>query len=509
MPETIPGHATAAGTAEVARRAAPSAPHGYTALGSTGLTVSRLGFGGYRVDDQTPEHRQALEAALAAGCNLLDTSTNYTDGGSERLFGAALEALLGRGGRAREGLVVVSKIGYVQGGNLDLAREREAKGTPFPEMVKVSDDCWHCIHPEFLADQLRRSRDRLRLRTLDVCLLHNPEYFLADARKRRARDLQATRAEFHRRLREAFAFLEEAARRGEILWYGVSSNSAVLPPGDPEATSVGRMLAAAEEAGGSGHHFRVLQIPMNLFEPGGALERNTGPQDGRTALEQAAASGLGVLINRPLNAFVDNRLLRLADPPLPAQEAAIPDLLARLRDLEQEFAAEIAPRLDAPAGGASSDPLFRFIDQLAELPDQIDDFAHWQQIAQQYAIPRINHLAAALGRATAGGHEENWSRWWARCLPAIQSLLQEIGRRAAEGSRKRTAAVSGVIDPALPAERRAEPLSRKALWTVASTPGVSTVLVGMRRPEYVGDAMTILSWPPLADAAKVYGRLHS
>jgi len=66
-----------------------------------------------------------------------------------------------------------------------------------------------------------------------------------------------------------------------------------------------------------------------------------------------------------------------------------------------------------------------------------------------------------------------------------------------------------MIDPALPPERRAERLSRKALWTVASTPGVSTVLVGMRRREYVADATAILSWPPLADAVQVYGRLHA
>jgi hypothetical protein len=509
MPEAIPGHATADGTGGLARRSAPGAAHGYTALGSTGLTVSRLGFGGYRVDDQTPEHREALEAALVAGCNLIDTSTNYTDGGSERLVGATLEGLVRRGAVSREGVVVVSKIGYVQGGNLDLASGRERAGRPFPEMVKVSDDCWHCIHPEFLADQLARSRERLRLATLDVCLLHNPEYFLSDARKRRARDQEAIRAEFYRRMREAFAFLEGAARRGEILWYGVSSNTAVAPPGDPEATSVGRMLAAAEEAGGKEHRFRVLQIPMNLFEPGGALERNTGPGNGRTALELAAASGLGVLINRPLNAFVENRLLRLAEPPLPAREAAIPDLLARLRELEKEYAAEVAPHLAPAAGGATADQLFRFLEQVAELPGQVDDFAQWQQIAQQYVIPRINYLAASLGRGASGGQEGTWSGWWGRCLPALQSLLQEIGRQAAESSRKRTAVVAGMIDPALPPERRAEGLSRKALWIVASTPGVSTVLVGMRRPPYVADATAILAWPPLPGAIQVYGRLHA
>ena len=66
---------------------------------------------------------------------------------------------------------------------------------------------------------------------------------------------------------------------GRIGWYGVSSNTAG-PPDDPEATSLSGMLEAARAAGGSGHHFRVLQAPLNLFEPGAILTPNTGP-DGR------------------------------------------------------------------------------------------------------------------------------------------------------------------------------------------------------------------------------------
>src|SRR6185295_15895540 len=77
-PAALTGRATAEGTAGYAARRAAT---GYGPLGSTGLTCSRVGFGGYRVDDDTPEHREALVHALRSGCNLVDTSTNYTDGG--------------------------------------------------------------------------------------------------------------------------------------------------------------------------------------------------------------------------------------------------------------------------------------------------------------------------------------------------------------------------------------------------------------------------------------------
>ena len=83
--------------------------------------------------------------------------------GSERLVGDVLRDLAGRGRLAREAAIVVSKIGYVQGANLALAREREAAGRPFPEMVRYGDGLWHCLHPEFLADQLDRSLERLGL----------------------------------------------------------------------------------------------------------------------------------------------------------------------------------------------------------------------------------------------------------------------------------------------------------------------------------------------------------
>ena len=80
-------------------------------------------------------------------------------------------------------------------------------------MVKYGEDIWHCLHPEFLDDQLTGSLDRLGLATLDVCLLHNPEYFLSDAKQRKlivdASTLDELRTEFYRRLEQAFVYFEQ------------------------------------------------------------------------------------------------------------------------------------------------------------------------------------------------------------------------------------------------------------------------------------------------------------
>jgi aryl-alcohol dehydrogenase-like predicted oxidoreductase len=347
--------------------------------------LGRIGFGGYRVDDRTAPHRAALLRALDAGCSLIDTSTNYTDGGSESLVGAVLEERERRAPGSRAGVVVVSKIGYVQGQNLDLAIERERSGSPFAEMVRYMEGCWHCLHPEFLRDQLARSLQRLRTKRLDVCLLHNPEYFLSDAAHRGGKDLEATRAEFYRRVEVAFDFFEEQVARGVVSAYGVSSNSVVAPADGPETTSLSRFLDAARAAGGDAHHFKVVQWPMNLFEGGAALEANTGPGGARTALEAARAANLEVLVNRPLNAILEGRLVRLSE-----------------------------------------------------------------------------------------------------ASPAARALAEHL-------------------DPLLPEGLRGETLSRKAIAVLASTPGISTVLVGMRRPAYVDDAMGA---PSLAvpDPIAVYRR---
>ena len=81
---------------------------------------------------------------------------------------------------------------------------------------------------------------------------------------------------------------------------------------------------------------------MNLYEPGGALEPNNG---GHTVLELCQSEGIGVLVNRPLNAFAHGRLIRLADfivpgrPRMPVE--SVTAMLNPLREHERRFAREL------------------------------------------------------------------------------------------------------------------------------------------------------------------------
>jgi uncharacterized protein YyaL (SSP411 family)/aryl-alcohol dehydrogenase-like predicted oxidoreductase len=499
------GRATPEGTAARARRSSQQAT-GYGPLGATGLTVSRLGFGGYRVDDETPEQREALVAALEQGCTLIDTSTNYTDGASERLVGSVLAEMAREGRLVREEVVVVSKIGYVQGQNLALALEREQAGTPFPEMVKYMDGCWHCIHPAFLQDQLARSLDRLQLQTLDVCLLHNPEYFLADAKKRRQGLPADVREAFYGRVRQAFAFLEAQVAEGRIGCYGVSSNTAAAPPDDPEAVSLTRLLEAAEAAGGPTHHFRVVQVPLNLFEAQAVLQPSTGPGGRRTLLEAAQAARLGVLTNRPLNASAGEQQVRLADVPAEIADAPLQleEALRQVAALEAEFGSTIAPSLQVPEGGMPPSEWFAWANRLEALTLRLQGLEHWEQIEAGMIAPMVDQVVSMLDVQLSGPLGATWEAWRERYLPALEALLAAYHARAARQSQAASNQVAAAVNPHLPQARRGESLSRKALWVLASTPGVSSVLVGMRHPGYVEDAMAILAWPPLGEVRPIF-----
>jgi aryl-alcohol dehydrogenase-like predicted oxidoreductase len=514
--KAISGYATAEGTARYARRfmdpptASDHPEQAYVCFGATGLTNSRLGFGCYRVDSSDPEYAAAMRKALQEGINVIDTSTNYMDGDSERLVGSILRELTAGRQLLRDELIVVSKIGYVQGENLKQARAREQAGTPYPDMVKYGDGIWHCIHPEFLADQLTASLDRLALETLDVCLLHNPEYFLSEAARHGNQDLERHRELFYRRIEEAFSYLETQVATGRIGWYGVSSNTVTAVAHDSEATSLTRFVEAAERGalvhGHSSHHFAVLQCPMNLFEAGAFFIPNTGADSKETVLEAAAQRRVAVLVNRPLNAMPSrgNGVQRLAECPLEGDPVDLGRQFTVVERLEQEYRTTLAPSIPHSGQGAAPADFFNWASELAAVRPQLQGLEHWEHIEHQMIAPHVNQVLQAIPRLVTGTATEQWEEWRDRYVPQLLTLLRGLRHEATEKSLGRARRVAAVIDRFLPVDKRNESLSRKALWIVSRTPGVTCVLTGMRSRTYVEDARGILSWGELPGVSKIY-----
>jgi aryl-alcohol dehydrogenase-like predicted oxidoreductase len=471
-------------------------------LGRTDLQVSRLGFGCYRVDAVTAEHAGALKLALRRGVNLIDTSTNYGDGESEELVGRVLQASSAAGEIRREAPVVVSKIGYVQGRNLKLAQEREAAGAPFPEMVKYMDGCWHCIHPEFLQDQLARSLSRLQRDRLEVLLLHNPEYFLAHARKQHM-GLAEARAEYNRRMANAFHFLEEQAATGKIDWYGVSSNTFPSPAAHPEFTSLQKLWEIAEKISPQ-HHFGVIQFPLNLIECGAVFEKNQS--EGRQSLLQFAQNcGLGTLVNRPLNAMTGRDMMRLANfEVLSAREAEqrFPEQVAALAASENEFHLQLAPRLAGAVRARNIEPAFHWAEQLQEGLRLFRDWGHWDYVKQHMIEPQTERALHILRNLVE--NEQALGAWEDRFRAAWLGVMNTLSAFYARSEAQRSQSLSADLDRALPGLRSSSTLSQRALRVLWNTNGIDAVLLGMRRMPYVEDGLQALLAPSLSDIEPAY-----
>jgi hypothetical protein len=497
-----PGRATPAGTAKRTERLGEQA---CATLADTGLVVSGIGFGGYRVDDVHPEHRAALELALRSGINLIDTSTNYGDGRSERLIGEVLTQLIDGRELERSEVVVVSKAGYVQGQNHEYARTRKEQGVPFPEMVEYSESLWHCIHPQWLEDQLTRSLERLGLESLDLLLLHNPEYFLADAAKRGLGPLAKIRDEFYQRLEQAFRHLEAEVQRGRIAHYGVSSNTAMGAAEGRDTTDFARTLAAAQAAAPDGHHFRALQVPLNLLESG-ALFASDGKSEG--VLVQAQRQGVAVLANRPLNAISGGSILRLAEPVRPENPPKLELARGNLLALEREFRTTIAPALQL-GHGVEADDLFAWGDRIIEIEPRVISLVQWEEIESHVIAPELGKVLRALDGALTGELAERFRDFRGRYLKDLESVFLAMRSRAAERTSARLRAVQSAVEAHLDPALRGQPLSRQALVTLRSLPGLSCVLLGARTPRYVEDALAALGLPNTSDPAGVLGAVRA
>jgi aryl-alcohol dehydrogenase-like predicted oxidoreductase len=464
----------------------------YNELNSTGLLASQVGFGCYRLDLTVVEHAKSLGKSLLSGINLIDTSSNYGDGGSEELVGTVLQNLVSSEDISRESVVVVSKVGYIQGQNYRLSQERKGQGKPFKELVLYGDGLEHCIHPEFLEDQLTRSLERLQLGALDFYLLHNPEYYLSWASKTGV-SLEKARQEYYSRIKRAFKHLETEVERGRIRLYGISSNTFPSPAADPEFTSLEQVWEIAQSLS-SEHHFRLIQLPMNLLETGGITEKNQAK--GQSVLEFAGDKNLAVLINRPLNALAQNKLLRLAEvrPRGRVSGKDIIDLIDELIYSEEILKNQILPQLGLPPARQS-----QVMEQVAsgavlkQHRQSFGTYERWQELQEYYFLPRVKGVFQFLQQQV--NLAEEISSWVNSHLEKLEAVLESVASSYREEAAERCGQIKERLASADTDWSGAVTLSQMAVRALRSTAGINTVLVGMRREDYVQDVLEELARP--------------
>jgi aryl-alcohol dehydrogenase-like predicted oxidoreductase len=145
----------------------------------------------------------------------------------------------------------------------------------------------HCLSGRFIEDQIERSRRNLGLETIDVYYLHNPEQGLESL----------PRQKFLTMIRDAFSVLERAVESGSIGCYGCATwNGLRVPPEAKNHLSLEELVSLAHEAGGSHHHFAVVQLPINLVMTEAVRAQTQCVGSGRlTALEAAHRLGVSVV----------------------------------------------------------------------------------------------------------------------------------------------------------------------------------------------------------------------
>lgn len=452
-------------------------------LGKTGFTVSICGFGGYRIDDGIPQHQNSLGLALTSGINLIDTSSNYADGGSEILIGKVLKKLISEKKIEQENIVVVSKGGYLQGSNLKLGYEREKSGKPFSDVVKCSNDLWHCISPDFLENQITLSLQRLSLNKINVYLLHNPEYFLTYSV---ISDPERREREYYRRIKDAFIHLEEEVKRGRIAYYGISSNTFAEKNTKQNFTSLEKVIQIANEISEQ-NHFAVVQFPMNLIENGGMNILNQQNQT-KTFLEVAGENSLGVLVNRPLNAISKNKLIRLADYPV-TEDRSEEEIYSLIEDLSKQEILLIEKYINYI--GLSASEKKNLIDSISVSQilkanyKQFDDPGRFNEIKSTYLIPRANFAVNEINKNYP--NDEKIVRSLRNFAVTTNILLDSIFSNLAKKKNLQNLIFHKAIDKIANNEQQKLPLSQKAILLINSVPQVSSTLVGMKSVNYVQD----------------------
>lgn len=403
--------------------------------------MSNFAFGTYRISDQNPLHVEALREAIRSGVTMIDTSSNYMDGGAERAIALALRDIEDE---LKSNLEIVSKVGYIQGQNM-LSYNEE----PFDDVVKYSATCYHSIAPHFIKSQLNNSLSRLEMPSINCYLLHNPEYYILDAINKGV-DKDERLDEMYERIYEAFVALEEEVKAGRIHSYGISSNSFSKHPNDEEFLPFEDLLSIADKAslsvGNEEHSFTTVQLPINILET-----------EGIRCAEWAKANGLRVLANRPLNAQKENMMFRLAE-------------YEESKDYFRNYN-ELLELCDNDTLRA----LYNLLEQLDQNKHKFGWIGDYDSFLYSQIIPHVKKTLEKLDEDTL-----------VTMLEYIERFLEEYRKMVAYECSKSTR-----VQLKKELNGCEEKLQVCALKFLLDLKSVDYILVGMRKPSYVNEVLSI------------------
>lgn len=184
-------------------------------FGSTGMSVSEIGFGGSRIGgvfadkNSTQESLNVLRKALDAGITFYDTADMYSQGESESLMGTAFRG-------CRDRVIIATKGGYCLPARRNLIKRIKPFVRPIVQALGLkrarlpagmSGALSQDFSPAYLTKALESSLKRLRTDYVDLYQLHSP----------RAQFMQTDA------FGEALQTLDRLKAQGKLRFYGIGT----------------------------------------------------------------------------------------------------------------------------------------------------------------------------------------------------------------------------------------------------------------------------------------------
>jgi hypothetical protein len=277
---------------------------------------------------------------------------------------------------------------------------------------------------------------------------------------------------------------------------------------DAEFVSLERVWEVAQ-AVSENHHFRVIQLPMNLFETGAVTTANHS--NGQSVLDLARSKQLGVLINRPLNAFNGNRLMRLAEVEQiePQSDDDVIQAISLLIKSEKVLWRKLLPELNLPT------PLYGRVKDQISVGDQLKhhwrnfgSYGRWRQFKDGLLWPHVQGVFDFL--KPHADHLEPLEKWLRSHQKKLEVAVKAVGSLYVNNAVREVTAIKQKVRDCDVDWNMDGPLSQLALRALRTTSGIHVVLMGMRQARYVNDVLEELVRPvEAAERTDAWNHLHA
>ena len=219
--------------------------------------LSKIAIGTFNGDSSQQinnTYKKSIKTCILNGINVIDTAINYRNSESELAVGEIINELIVSGAIDRHDVYIITKGGFLgETYCWDLHTDNEIQ-------------LGHSINSNYINHCLNKSLSNLKLKTIDLYFLHNPEIALT----------YLNQEEFYEIVLQNFIMLESEVHAGNIRGYGFATWTGLrVPPTHENYIDLNRILEIAKTAAcGKQHNFVGIELPLNILRNEGVIIPN-------------------------------------------------------------------------------------------------------------------------------------------------------------------------------------------------------------------------------------------